>query len=66
MEVRYYLLTKHYRSPIDFSLEELEEAGTSLKRITNTINNLRRLLNTKVDIENKKAGEGRNCQIWQP
>lgn len=58
VEVRYYLLTKHYRSPIDFSLEELEEAGTSLKRITNTINNLRRLLNTKVDIENKKAGEG--------
>lgn len=58
VEIRYYLLTKHYRSPIDFSLEELEEAGTSLKRIINTNNNLKRLLNSKPDTENNnREGE---------
>jgi cysteinyl-tRNA synthetase len=31
--VRYYLLSTHYRSPIDFTLERLEEAGTAYQRL---------------------------------
>ncbi len=31
--LRFFLLTKHYRSPIDFSFEALDEAEKSLKRI---------------------------------
>jgi cysteinyl-tRNA synthetase len=31
--VRYYLLSTHYRSPIDFTLERLEEAGTAYLRL---------------------------------
>ena len=31
--LRYFLLTKHYRSPIDFSAEAMEEAEKNLKRI---------------------------------
>jgi len=31
--LRYFLLTKHYRSPIDFSAEAMDEAEKNLKRI---------------------------------
>lgn len=31
--LRYFLLTKHYRSPIDFSTEAMDEAEKNLKRI---------------------------------
>jgi len=31
--VRYYLLSTHYRSPIDFTLERLKEAGTAYLRL---------------------------------
>jgi cysteinyl-tRNA synthetase len=31
--VRYYLLSTHYRSPIEFSRERLDEAGVSYKRL---------------------------------
>ncbi|MFP4015865.1 MAG: cysteine--tRNA ligase, partial [Halanaerobiales bacterium] len=53
VEIRYFLLTKHYRSPIDFTLEELENSKTSLKRIINTLNNIERLINGEL----KKEGE---------
>lgn len=33
--VRYYLMTTHYRSPIEFSLERLKEAEVALKRLKN-------------------------------
>ena len=31
--VRYFLITKHYRSPIDFTLDNMDEAEKNLKRI---------------------------------
>jgi len=31
--LRYFLLTKHYRSPIDFTFENMDEAEKNLKRI---------------------------------
>jgi cysteinyl-tRNA synthetase len=34
--VRYFLITKHYRSPIDFTLDNMEEAEKNLKRIYTT------------------------------
>lgn len=44
-EIRYFLLSRHYRSPIDFSYEKLEEAKTSLERIKNTRRQLDKVLN---------------------
>lgn len=35
-EVRYFLLTKHYRSPIDFNFEEVEAARKSWRKLVNT------------------------------
>lgn len=38
--VRFYLLSTHYRSPIDFDDEKLSVAAKSLERITNCVINL--------------------------
>lgn len=38
--LRYFLLSTHYRSPLDFSDERLEEATRSLERLSTAINNL--------------------------
>lgn len=35
--LRFFLLTKHYRSPIDFTVESMEEAVKNLKRIYTAI-----------------------------
>ncbi|ADO77832.1 cysteine--tRNA ligase [Halanaerobium praevalens] len=53
--VRYFLLTRHYRSPIDFSYEKLEEAATSLTRIKNTRKQLAKVLSLDINsaAENK-------------
>ena len=38
--LRYFLLSTHYRSPLDFSDERLEEANKSLERLNTAIENL--------------------------
>ncbi|MFW6266059.1 MAG: cysteine--tRNA ligase [Halanaerobiales bacterium] len=43
-ELRYFLLTKHYRSPIDFSYEEVKKARVSLNKLLNSKKSLRNLL----------------------
>src|SRR6056297_1957099 len=48
-EVRYFLLSRHYRSPIDFSYEKLKEAKTSLERIINTRNQLAKVLSLDIN-----------------
>lgn len=41
--VRYFILSTHYRSPLDFSDERLEEAGRSLERLKTARENLKHL-----------------------
>lgn len=45
--LRYFLLTMHYRSPLDFSFEALEEAEKGVKRIYSALN--------QIDVELGKA-----------
>jgi cysteinyl-tRNA synthetase len=40
MTLRHYFLSSHYRSPLDFSYEGLEEAGKALERIYETLERL--------------------------
>ena len=47
--IRYFLLTRHYRSPIDFSYEKLEEAKTSLQRLLNTRQELANILSGDIE-----------------
>lgn len=42
--VKFFLLTKHYRSPVDFALPELEEAKKNLEKIDNTLGMVRQRL----------------------
>ncbi len=50
-EIRYYILTKHYRSPIDFSFEELKNSRKSLKKLLNTAEELDNLLDKNEEID---------------
>lgn len=52
--VRYYLLTEHYRSPLDFSDEALKEAGQALGRLDEAMSLLSFYL--RVDSVAPKAG----------
>jgi cysteinyl-tRNA synthetase len=44
MVLRYFVLTSHYRSPLDFSVEALDAAEKGLERIENTVGRVRRAL----------------------
>jgi cysteinyl-tRNA synthetase len=54
--VRYFLLSRHYRSPIDFSYGKLEEAETSLQRIKNARQQLAKVLSLDINsaLKNEK------------
>lgn len=43
-QIRYYILTKHYRSPINFSLEELDNSIKSLNKLINTLNQINNVI----------------------
>ncbi len=51
--VRYFILTSHYRSPLDFSAQALEAAEKGLRRIENAVGRVRRALKAAGD----EAGE---------
>jgi cysteinyl-tRNA synthetase len=42
MVLRYFILTSHYRSPLDFSVEALNAAEKGLERIETTVDRVRR------------------------
>lgn len=42
--IRYFILSAHYRSPINFSEEQLQQAERSLQRLGNAIFNVKHLL----------------------
>jgi len=42
--IRYFILSAHYRSPFNFSEEQLQQAKSSLQRLNNTIYNVKHLL----------------------
>ena len=49
--VRLFMLGAHYRSPINFSREQIEAANASLNRMYNARNNLRFFLEQAKDVE---------------
>ncbi len=42
--IRYFILSGHYRNPLNFSEEQLQQAQVSVQRLNNTIFNIRHLL----------------------
>jgi cysteinyl-tRNA synthetase len=49
--VRLFMLSGHYRNPINFSLELLDQAKSALDRLYNALNNLEHLLDICADRE---------------
>ncbi|MCD6415893.1 MAG: cysteine--tRNA ligase [Planctomycetes bacterium] len=49
MVMRYFILTSHYRSPLDFSMGALEAAGKGLERIENAVRRVRESLRGTVE-----------------
>ena len=52
--IRYFILSAHYRNPLDFSEEQLQQAQSSLQRLNNTIYNVKYLLQ-KDQLTNQKS-----------
>ncbi len=46
LTIRFFILTTHYRSPLDFSNEALDAADKGLERLHNTVKNLRERLDS--------------------
>ncbi|HEY4696362.1 MAG TPA: cysteine--tRNA ligase [Candidatus Hydromicrobium sp.] len=53
--IKLYILSTHYRSPLEFSMDKLDEAGRALEKITNTLKNIKFLTGQK---DNGKADTG--------
>jgi cysteinyl-tRNA synthetase len=49
--IRYFILSAHYRSPLNFSEEQVKQAESALERIYNCITNLEHLAKCAVDRE---------------
>lgn len=49
--IRFFMLSAHYRSPLNFSNEIMEHTGHSLERIDNCLADLRHRLKTAMDAE---------------
>jgi len=57
--VKMYILSTHYRSPLEFSMEKLDEAERSLEKITNTLRNIKFLVEQTEDVQPvKETGKG--------
>ncbi len=61
LTIRFFMLSAHYRSPINFSKELIIQADTGLKRIHNTVKNLEFILDNlseeKISKEEEKIFE---------
>ena len=44
--IRYFMLSTHYRNPLNFSEDIMEQAENSVDRIANAVNNMKHRLNT--------------------
>lgn len=59
--IRFYLLSTHYRSPIEFGKERLEEAGAAVARLRNSLHSA--LLAEAALPEEAKAGRVKDAEL---
>ncbi len=52
--IRYFILTSHYRSPVDFSDQALAAAEKGLKKLQVTIARIRQAINDQADVKKVK------------
>ncbi|MDD5659860.1 MAG: cysteine--tRNA ligase, partial [Actinomycetota bacterium] len=57
--IKFYILSTHYRSPLEFSDEKLEESKKALEKITNTMRNLKFIIDSKEEKQEVKSVQSR-------
>ena len=62
LAIRYFVLTSHYRSPLDFSDEAIDAAEKGLRRIHNAVGALRKALAAAKDGSGDAGAEGKAAQ----
>lgn len=57
--IRFFILTNHYRMPVEFSDEALSSAATGIKRLYNAVNEARKTLtlDEALNVKETKAGK---------
>ena len=53
--IRYFLLSKHYRSPIDASVELLHDAKRATQRVNETLDRIAKLLDKDLIIPSSES-----------
>ncbi|MGG6312235.1 cysteine--tRNA ligase [Paenibacillus macerans] len=53
--IRYFMLSTHYRNPLNFTEETMQQAERSVERISHAVNNLRHRLNAAVQSGSDQA-----------
>lgn len=61
--IKMYILSTHYRSPLEFSMEKLEEAEKALEKITNTLKNIKFLIEQKEGLSGGETGGKTDMQV---
>jgi len=61
--IKMYILSTHYRSPLEFSMEKLEEAEKALEKITNTLKNIKFLIEQKEGLSDGETGGKADMQV---
>lgn len=63
--IRFFILSAHYRSPVTFSIEVLENASNALERLYNCQRNIEYMLSVATDgvVEEEKAFEKRLVEL---
>jgi cysteinyl-tRNA synthetase len=61
--LRFFLLSTHYRSPIDFADIYLEQAKTNLEKLLNTIDNIKHALGVKTKEKETAADKKTGLEI---
>lgn len=53
--IRHFLISAHYRHPLDYSLESLQTSASALKRLNNCLETLERYVDTTETVEEKNT-----------
>lgn len=56
--VRYFLLSAHYRRPLDYNEDSLQEAASSLKRVYSLLRRIERQISGSVSSEDERVHSG--------
>lgn len=63
--IRFFLLTVHYRTPLEFSYERLDEARASLERIRTAVQRAEAFLRTTHTAPDESVAEGYRHQFYE-